>query len=173
MWISLFLLLGSAWAAPPPVCANDGHCPTEMQKIYQAFIQAENLSPKAEPWVGSGACYHNSSHYNPEHKHYGVMLLDVLPNGATHMGGSFGFFFKENPYQTWDFQKVRAEDPRLEQDNHRVLFQNSYGFVDMSATEIIDHRVQYWIREQENRRYLIGLWGRSHMILCEYFSHTP
>ena len=172
--LSLFLALtlsqNRAFAAelpplesPPEPCAGL-NCTPRMQEIAARFKAGTGFTESELPFLASGECFHHSPDLNPEIAHYGLELLDPN-NGSVYMGGSFGFFYKENPYKNWTLDVARKAEADLYNPKHLVQFGKDFVYSNMNygGEEIW----KYWLKRQDNRAYLIGQWGHHHFIFCE------
>lgn len=164
----LALLPLTSFARPIPqpfdICSGFS-CPAAMSEISQEFLAAGPLNTSAFPGVYSGECYHRAHYYNPETKHFAAVGIDTQAD-QFFSGGSFGFFYKENPYSEWDINMVRKETPDLYAENHRVVMESTFGFADMNPNGKVDAQVLYWYRQTPEHFYVLGVWGSSQAFVC-------
>lgn len=171
----LFLLPIYAWAIDIPTpnnpCQAGLDCSPAMLNIYKAF-QSGNALPKIQdPLLASGECYHNGYGYDPMVRQWGISLIDINGNDL-FTDGSFGFFFRENPYANWDLANARAQSPNLFANNHKIYLTENYGYADMNPSGSGESIVRYWYKQKDNILYLLGQWGRSHFITCKLLKHN-
>lgn len=163
----LLLLLSLSAQAEPMGNPCAGHnCNAPMSSIAAEFMSASGIQQPELPYVASGECYHHTSMYNPDTVHYGYTLLDQN-DGATYMGGTFAFFYSENPYAEYTVEKARELLPERFTDDHRLEMQPDYSFVDMNA---VDPTVpwKYWLKQSGQNLLVIGQWGTKHRLFCRF-----
>lgn len=153
-----------------PPCADD-YCSDKMQSIAAEFAAAKAPVRSELPHVSSGECYHRSDGYDPEQRHFGVVLLDEK-NGDVYLGGNFGFFYAENPYAAWSVQDARGRIPRLYSKNHRIEFGADFAFADLNPSGKQEDQMRYWLRQDGSRIYVYGAWGYTHVLLCRLQKHA-
>lgn len=170
--LALLPLTTFAREVPQPfdICSGFA-CPQAMQEISTEFLAAGGIELSQIPFVASGECYHRDRIYDPAHKHYGVTLLD-LKDGILYSGGSFGFFYKEDPYADWTVESGRAQSPNLYTSNHVVSIQPTFGFADMNPEGTGNSIVLYWYRQTPTNFYVLGIWGGSHAHICRFQKHA-
>lgn len=165
---ALLFCISSAHAAPlPPDPCAGLDCSDPMKAIAANFKAGTGFREGELPYLASGACYHSAYYYNPNIMHFGVAFMD-LHEGDVYMGGSFGFFYKENPYKSMTIEEAR-QIPRLYDPNHKMSFGFDYAFADMNPGG--EEPWLYWVKQDNGRLYLIGQWGFSHRVFCEMVRH--
>lgn len=155
---------------PFEICSGF-ECPTTMKEISLEFSLASAVNQSLIPFVASGECYHRTPQMNPEIQHHGVILLDTKDN-STFSGGSYSFFYKENPYAGWTPQMVREKNPGMYGENHKVVFKDTFAFVDMNPNGPAESRVNYWYRQSATHFYVLGAWGYDHAFICRFQPHN-
>lgn len=171
MALSTLPALAREIPAPFNICSGF-NCPEAMKEINTEFLAAGGIETKQVPFVVSGECYHRSSYYNPSTKHYGVTLIDSK-DGEFFSGGSFGFFYKENPYADWTVEIAREKSKELYQPNHKVFIEPTFGFADMNPGGKPENTVHYWYRQNSEHFYILGQWGYSQAFVCRLQKNNP
>lgn len=116
------------------------------------------------PLVASGECFHLASYLNPDTIHFGVMLIDRNDSGL-RMGGSFGFFYPENPYK--DLTLEQARDRFLNDGGHQVEIFPDYLFANLYPNNPPEKQWKYWYRKSKDSYFVKTDWGTDHTVICE------
>lgn len=169
--LAIFSPTTNAAEIPQPfdICSGFS-CPEGMKTFRDEFQNAGVIHQEMIPFVASGECYHRGGYLNATIAHHGVVLLDNK-NESTYSGGSFSFFYKEDPYAAWTPELVREKNPRMYEENHKVIFKENFAFVDMNPGGPAANRVNYWYRQNSNTFYLLGAWGIDHTFVCRFPIH--
>lgn len=170
--ISIFLFFLAASPAlaaenPPEPCGGLP-CTPRLHEIAAAFEAASGIEEGFAPFVASGECFHLADAYRPTDVHHGAVFLDVK-DGKAYLGGSFGFFFPENPYQDWTVENSRERNPNLYQDKYRLELTPGFAFSDMNPGQTPIW--WYWVKRSGAKTYVMGHWGVFHRFLCEMSVH--
>lgn len=138
-------------------------CTEKQLQIVEKFRNV-GYSPELpiEAGVYAGSCYALGQGYDPAHEHHGFIYIR---NEGPHFtfNGQFSFFAEQNPYSNITLEEAHREYPVA---SPYVLEKRVQDWFVMIDTNINWH---YFIRETAPQQMtLIGLWGPSRSILCEF-----
>jgi len=167
LFVFLFPFSVFAFENPYEPCAGM-NCTPRLLEISAGFSAAGGIEASALPLLASGECYHMSESYDANTTHYGTFLLDQK-DGQAYLGGSFAFFYSENPYRNWDLAKARAENSNLYADNHRAELTPEFAFADMNPGQ--STLLLYWLKRTGKKIFVMGQWDVFHRLLCEMSVH--
>lgn len=163
LWLMLFA--PAAFAETPDLCAG-AYCSPAMNEMMQGFSAAGEVDRR--PFVASGICYHGSDDLDPGRAHHGVLLIDQK-EGEYFLGGSFGFFYDEDPYQEWTVETAREKLGDIYLPNHHLLFETDFAFADMNPEKT--PLWKYWLRQSGRALFVLGYWSEDHRLLCRMEIH--
>lgn len=135
----------------------------EILKEYQAG-EAKDFFPA----VMSGECFHRSRLYNPNHAHYGGVLVDAY-EGDLYFGGRFHFFAPDNPYRHLDVDTAREHFAIKYKDVNKVSKKDAGWFTDLNPGQI--PLIRYYFSQKDGITNMIGVWGVEHIMFCQLVEH--
>ena len=139
-----------------------GDCGVEMERIWNAFNAAGPVDASQIPSVFSGNMFWKSSSYNPNHAHFGGVLLDRQAGGELTFNGRWTFFGPGNPYTN-----TTLEEARREWANRPLPVQDRGDHLYIDANpRTNDPRwvpLEYWLRQDATTRdiYVVGFFGNG------------
>ncbi|MBK26518.1 MAG: hypothetical protein CME70_21135 [Halobacteriovorax sp.] len=146
------------------VCGLDS-CTVKMKSILNEY--QEGSTDMELPGVFSGECFHKSRMYNPNHAHYGGILVDK--NDKLYFGGSFYFFAPDNPYRDLDIDSARERFKIKYEEKYLVTKKDTGFYVDLNPDQIPLWR--YYFSQKDGLINLIGVWGVEHIMFCQMTRH--
>ena len=158
--------LMTATAAPIQPC--DGvplkKCTPFMEKVFENFLHAENLTAHVEEAVYNGECQYLSIDYAPDTVHYTGLYL-AYENDKPHFNAAFSFFASPNPYTGWTLDSVKEEFssplryPMTSYENYSTANYMPSGGV-----------WRFWLSQDPETLdiFLISYWGIHTRGFCHY-----
>ena len=152
-----------AMEAPTNQCYENS-CSPEQARIWEKFERGGAFSSTAVGKVFSGSCYHKSFDYNGSTEHFGVVYPHTSERGI-HFGGSFGFFYPQNPYADWTPENAENYMKPKRDEKSVLHLESNYAWVDFNPGEPPIWR--YYVRMNGEKLVVMGFWGVSHTLFCE------
>lgn len=140
-------------------------CTPKMKSILTEYQQGS--TDMELPGVYSGECYHKTRMYNPNHAHFGGIIVDK--NDNYYFGGSFSFFTSDNPYRGLDLDSARERFKIKYEEKYLVSKKDAGFYVDLNPNQIPLWR--YYFSQKDGIVNIVGVWGVEHIMFCEMLRH--
>ena len=149
------------------------HCTEKMKQIENNFLQGIKLNLADMPQLYSGACFHLSWEYNPDHEHYGIKYFykKADDNKTVYSEGVYNFFPPENPYKNFTIaDAMKAYPPAYKFSLEDYPTYSAINF----AHEYPNIAWQSWLTVNPINQNLniISAWTPDHWVFCEMQRHT-
>jgi hypothetical protein len=139
---------------PAGFCNETGMCTKKMISITQTYEKGNADFQKEALSAFSGACYHLSDLYDPEHEHHGAFVFshDEVKPADLMTTGVFSFFAESDPYaqmssvelKDWFIKNNSRFDKTIVKADHVEL---------QYLTELSNYT--YWFRQDARAKKLI------------------
>ena len=167
--ISILIFSSLVYAMPPyDMCQHKNQCSTPQDKMYKEFQACNGFKTEVSAGrVYSGECYHSGRHYRNTDTHHAATYFDIVDNDP-RFGGSFSFFFKENPYKELKNEEAseKYSSPINKKDHTLDISNDEYANIYWEG-QLPDSRVEYWFKTCGEKVYVQGAWGYHHQFICE------